>query len=48
MSIQNDLTNSTMEIPKSVHIRKPFKKLVQFFKDQSDTNDMTIHQYINV
>jgi len=48
MNTQNDLTHFIIKTPKYVRILKPFKKFVQFFKYQSDTNDMTIHQYINV
>ncbi len=42
------LSKNSIEHREHVRIRKPFKNLVQLFKDQSKTNDDAIHEYIEV
>ncbi|CAF4569336.1 unnamed protein product [Rotaria sp. Silwood1] len=48
VSTEQSSTQSNWKTPQYVRIRKPFKNLVKFFKNLSDTSDVTIHQYVEI
>ena len=41
-------SKDSIEHREHVRIRKPFNNLVKLFKDQSNKNDVAIHEYIEV